>query len=573
MAVSYASNIYTKEKLFFLKLLFRWSGSVWQLLWVDFFFFALAYVGLAVMYHQLLSPTRRITFEAVIRSTGSIRTSVPLSFMLGFFVSSVLSRWWSMCMAIPWMHAPAFYAQGLIESCHKSKSDIARKVRITVLRYFNLAWILMMATISLHIKHRFGFMRPKNTREFKLTWRQRLELINSDAKVQKYFGKLITEEEMQVFARSAELSKDTDWTYTPEYWLPLGWANRIMRRAKNIGCIADERQFLWMVTIAQNFRNDLGIVWTYSEFNIPLVYTQVAVTAVYIFLFSTLLSTQLIESEVGLDRHSLVNGSRVDEPGSTTGVEVLSHIPILGSLEFIFYLGWFKIGMCLMNPLGKDKADLPLSEILNSNLKVSVKLGGAEDSLFPPGLTDNGEPEEQQLVDLFRTFDFNEVHSNDSFGTAEETEAHLTRALLKRLQRQGKDLVHHLDVFQLSSGAKAKAKANAERKEALKSLTKPQQQQHKFHQKQQKQQQKQGLVSLRPATLQHPRSASMMGPDTSSVNMSLGDDDSNILVLEVDADNHRDQQRRSDQQEQGIARAESLPLLSGDGRAASEPLV
>ncbi|PAA60023.1 hypothetical protein BOX15_Mlig017879g1 [Macrostomum lignano] len=500
MVVSYASKIYTKDRLFFLKLLFRWTGSVWEMLWVDYIFFVTAYVILAVIYHQALAnhEHRMITFEAVVRWLSKIRTSVPLSFMLGFFVSTVFSRWWSTCMAIPWLSSMSFYTQALVESTHPVKSDIARKIRITILRYSNLSWILMMATISQQIKDRFGFNQPlkakkssqdrsagttaaatagtgndstdgnKNSKkpEFELTWRERLDLINLDEKVRKHFGRLVTAEEVETFARSAELSQSTDLTYSPEYWLPLAWATRLIKRSRMLGLIAEERELLFLVEMINKFRGDLGTVWSYTEFNVPLVYTQVAVAAVYLFLFSTLLSTQLIRPEMVRQVTMAPAAESINETQSSVidtvlGVELLAYFPILGSLEFIFYLGWFKIGIMLLNPLGKDRADLPLSDILNSNLKASVKLGGAEDSLFPPGLTDNGEPVEQQVSLLLRAFDFSEVHAHDNFTSAEEVEAHLHKHLLRRLQGTGKEIVNTLDFLQLRNVGKKKSTAKA----------------------------------------------------------------------------------------------------------------
>uniref|UniRef100_A0A1I8IXU8 Bestrophin homolog n=1 Tax=Macrostomum lignano TaxID=282301 RepID=A0A1I8IXU8_9PLAT len=440
MAVSYASQIYTDDRLFFVRLLFRWAGSVWQLLWIDYLIFTLMYVGLAVLYFNLLYTHAELkaTFEVTVAWLKAIRTSVPLSFMLGFFVSAVFGRWWSVCTSIPWLHSSSFYCQALVDSPKTSRSDLARKLRITVLRYLNLAWILMMAGVSLHIKERFGYWQPK-WRKFQLTWQRRLQLINSDSKVQKYFGQLVTDKEMQAFAKSAELSNDNDHSYDPEYWLPLMWATRLIRRAKNLGCIADERQYLFLVNIINNFRGDLGTVWMYTEFNIPLVYTQVAVTAVYLFLASTLISTQLVDSDILLLENFPSRNGTVTR---TLGLNLLSYLPVIGSLEFIFYLGWFKIGMCLLNPMGKDKADIPMSDILNSNLKASVKIGGAEDSIFPGGLTDSGEAEEAQVAEFLRSFDFTGVHAHDKFGSAEQTERQLRKALFKRLQGRGADWLH-----------------------------------------------------------------------------------------------------------------------------------
>ncbi|PAA85126.1 hypothetical protein BOX15_Mlig032475g1 [Macrostomum lignano] len=441
MAVSYAAKIYTKDRLFFIKLLFRWAGSVWQLLWVDFLVFVALYVSLAVLYQLILynDAKMKATFEVTVSWLKTVSTSVPLSFMLGFFVSSVVQRWWSVCMSIPWVQTPSFYCQALLDSPKASRSDLARKLRITVLRYLNLAWILMMARVSLHIRERFGYFEPKSkTKKFKHTWKRRLKMVNSDIKVQKYFGQLVTDNEVLAFGRSAQLSSENKHSYDPEYWLPLVWATRLIRRARNLDCIANERHCLWLMDIVQKFRFDLQKIWMYSEFNIPLVYTQVAVTAVYLYLACTIVSTQLMDSDIVQSSTATfnVNGTY----SRTTGQQVLAFIPLLGGLEFIFYLGWFKIGMCLLNPMGKDEADIPMSDILNSNLKGAIKMGGAEDSIFPRGLTDSGEAEEAQVADFLGCFDFSQVHAHDKFGSAEQTERQLNKAMLKRMRDRGKQL-------------------------------------------------------------------------------------------------------------------------------------
>ncbi|PAA75944.1 hypothetical protein BOX15_Mlig021055g1 [Macrostomum lignano] len=439
MGVSYASKIYTKDRLFFIKLLFRWSGSVWQLLWLDFLVFILIYVSLAALYHLVLynDPKMKATFEITVSWLKTVSTAVPLSFMLGFFVSSVVERWWSVCMSIPWLQTPSFYCQALLDSPKTYRSDLARKLRITVLRYLNLAWILMMAGVSLHIRERFGYWQPKwKTKKYKLTWRRRLKMVNSDEKVQKYFGQLVTDNEIAAFGRSAELSNDNKHTYDPEYWLPLVWATRLIRRARNLDCIADERHCLWLIDTVQKFRYDLGTIWMFTEFNIPLVYVQVAVTAVYLYLVSTIISTQLMDSDIVQSSTAILNVNGTYQ--RNTGQQVLGFIPVLGGLEFIFYLGWFKIGMCLLNPMGKDEADIPMSDILNSNLKAAIKMGGAEDSIFPRGLTDSGEAEEAQVAEFLCCFDFAGVHAHDKFGSAEQTERQLNKELLKRLHARGK---------------------------------------------------------------------------------------------------------------------------------------
>ena len=76
---------------------------------------------------------------------------IPLSFVLGFYVSYVASRWWQQFLAIPWpdksFHTIALYIPGFDEE--------SRMLRRSLLRWMNLALILVLRSISSAVKQRF----------------------------------------------------------------------------------------------------------------------------------------------------------------------------------------------------------------------------------------------------------------------------------------------------------------------------------------------------------------------------------------------------------------------------------
>ena len=76
---------------------------------------------------------------------------IPLSFVLGFYVSYVASRWWQQFLAIPWpdksFHTIALYIPGWDED--------SRMLRRSLLRWMNLALILVLRSISSAVKQRF----------------------------------------------------------------------------------------------------------------------------------------------------------------------------------------------------------------------------------------------------------------------------------------------------------------------------------------------------------------------------------------------------------------------------------
>lgn len=76
---------------------------------------------------------------------------IPLSFVLGFYVSYVASRWWQQFLAIPWpdklFHSVACFIDGFDEE--------SRMLRRSLMRYMNLALILVLRSISSAVKQRF----------------------------------------------------------------------------------------------------------------------------------------------------------------------------------------------------------------------------------------------------------------------------------------------------------------------------------------------------------------------------------------------------------------------------------
>ena len=90
-------------------------------------------------------------FESVVKYFDAFLNMIPLSFVLGFYVSYVASRWWQQFLAIPWpdksFHTIALYIPGFDEE--------SRMLRRSLLRWMNLALILVLRSISSAVKQRF----------------------------------------------------------------------------------------------------------------------------------------------------------------------------------------------------------------------------------------------------------------------------------------------------------------------------------------------------------------------------------------------------------------------------------
>lgn len=87
-----------------------------------------------------------------------------------------------------------------------------------------------------------------------------------------------------------------------------------------------------------------------------MVYVQVVVIAVYTFFLTSLLSNQYINTHT-------------EEPPKKTNS--LNYIPVLITLQFIFYMGWLKVAETMINPFGSDDDDFEVNYLIDRNLQTS----------------------------------------------------------------------------------------------------------------------------------------------------------------------------------------------------------
>src|SRR5690349_6591000 len=102
MTVSYQSDVATSTSSGMFKLLWRWRGSVWKLVYRELIIFLSAYFMLAFSYDFLFPEVIRTIYEKIVIYCSAFVDMIPLSFILGFYVTLSASRWWDQYIAIPW---------------------------------------------------------------------------------------------------------------------------------------------------------------------------------------------------------------------------------------------------------------------------------------------------------------------------------------------------------------------------------------------------------------------------------------------------------------------------------------
>uniref|UniRef100_A0A914UT86 Bestrophin homolog n=1 Tax=Plectus sambesii TaxID=2011161 RepID=A0A914UT86_9BILA len=61
------------------------------------------YILLSLLYRLALTDYQRQIFEDVVSFCYKYADQIPLTFMLGFYVSLVITRWWDMLCNIGWV--------------------------------------------------------------------------------------------------------------------------------------------------------------------------------------------------------------------------------------------------------------------------------------------------------------------------------------------------------------------------------------------------------------------------------------------------------------------------------------
>ncbi|KAK6049972.1 hypothetical protein COOONC_12523 [Cooperia oncophora] len=116
MTVTYTFNVATTNFFTFHHLLFRWKGSVWKAVWIELLIWCILYAILSIMYRLFLVKHHKETFENICIFFNEHSSFIPVTFMLGFYVSAVFNRWRQVYDNMGWIdqYAVAFYLENVL---------------------------------------------------------------------------------------------------------------------------------------------------------------------------------------------------------------------------------------------------------------------------------------------------------------------------------------------------------------------------------------------------------------------------------------------------------------------------
>ncbi|XP_063979651.1 bestrophin-4-like [Diachasmimorpha longicaudata] len=319
MTVTYTAEVATCRGLgCFFKLLLRWRASVYKLVWLDLALFLFIYYSLSALYRFGLDTEQKKTFEGIVAYCKEYSDLIPLSFVLGFYVSIVMTRWWNQYTAIPWPDSIAVFVSATIHG----NDERGRLMRRTIVRYVCVCLTLVLANVSPRVKKRFPTLD---------------HFVDAG---------LLLENELAIFQ-----SLNAKFPKPSKHWLPIVWASSIVTRARKEGRIRDDFAVKTLIDELNKFRGNCGSLIQYDTISVPLVYTQVVTLAVYTYFLTSVMGRQWVHTT------------------ETANVDL--YFPVFATLQFFFYMGWLKVAETLINPFGEDDDDFEVNWLVDRNLQVS----------------------------------------------------------------------------------------------------------------------------------------------------------------------------------------------------------
>ncbi|XP_037621566.1 bestrophin-2 [Sebastes umbrosus] len=319
MTVTYTARVANARFCGFSKLLLAWKGSIYKVLYKEFLAFFAMYTAISITYRFVLYDDQKRYFEKLAIYCNHYASLIPMSFVLGFYVTLVVNRWWSQYTCIPLPDTLMCVLSGGLQG----SDERGRLLRRTMMRYASLSALLILRSVSTAVFKRFPTV---------------------DHVVEAGF-------------MSREERKKFEGLHSPynKYWIPCVWFTNLAAVARCEGRIKDDHTLKLLLEELNAFRGKCSMLFHYDMISVPLVYTQVVTLAVYSFFLVCLIGRQFLDPSQGYPGHDLD-----------------LYVPIFTLLQFFFYAGWLKVAEQLINPFGEDDDDFETNWLIDRNFQVSM---------------------------------------------------------------------------------------------------------------------------------------------------------------------------------------------------------
>jgi len=347
---------------------------------------------------------------------------IPISFLLGFYVTQVVSRWWAQFMSLPWPDTLARYMAVYMPGT----DEVSRNYRRTVVRWCCLGNVMALRLVSYKVMVRFPTLD---------------HLVSSG---------LATPREMLQLQKLNDLIQNRHQIT----WYPNMWAQNLLRKARKEGLIQNDWFAHVLIKEVDNMANLNGMLICYGWINIPLVYTQVVTLATYAYFVACLFGRQYLlptQYKVEGDVYvavakfpSVSNWTGTVTPGATNIIGYNNDvadfvIPVFTVLEYLFYMGWLKVAETLLNPFGEDDDDFDTYYLIDRNLQIAyvmVDEAGAEIDPEMDPFNESSAPELQYTEFSTQYLDDEKPHLPTDNLKLTDKQAHVTSVRSRRSSSQ-----------------------------------------------------------------------------------------------------------------------------------------
>ncbi|GMR57169.1 hypothetical protein PMAYCL1PPCAC_27364, partial [Pristionchus mayeri] len=303
------------------KLLLKWRGSIWKSVIMELSVWLVLFAIMSAVYRGALNPRQQRIFERLVEYLDARLDYIPLNFMLGFFVTIIVTRWTYLYQIIGFIDniglTVAEYVRG--------RSEESRIYRRTIIRYCELAQVLVFRDISMRTRRRFPTI---------------------DSVVAAGF----------MTAHEHDRFMEINYPYS-KYWMPFQWALALTYDARKKGIIESDFFQVLVTQEIKKFRSGLAWICNYDWVPIPIMYPQLVCLAVHTYFLVCVLSRQYIVS-----KHAAIM------------TEIDLYFPIMSVLQFVFYMGWMKVAEAMLNPFGEDDDDFETNALIDRNITMGLTI-------------------------------------------------------------------------------------------------------------------------------------------------------------------------------------------------------
>ena len=346
MTVSYTGDVANSSSFgCFSRILLKWRGSIYKLIYKELLAYIMVYFLINLTYRVVLIPnsecdkmlpscTRwksyRELFESLRLYCHENLKTVPLTFMLGFYVSLIVSRWWKQYNLLPWPDSFGMLVSGLY---NPGTGEKGRMMRRNIMRYIILSYCIALRTVSFRLKKRFPTLD---------------HLVHAG---------IMREDELEKFRALDEKIAANKW------FLPLVWVAKMIGTGVEEGHILAPTAGSLMKEVGK-IRESLQTLLSYDWLCVPLVYTQTVTIATYFYFAAALMGSQWVMPATNEAYEQIYK----TPAGDLVKLDLI--FPVFVLIQFCFFLGWLKVAETLINPFGEDDDDFELNRLIDRHIQV-----------------------------------------------------------------------------------------------------------------------------------------------------------------------------------------------------------